>query len=298
MRRLARLALLALPLLLPANGCAPTPAAAEVRGEDVFVTAVGDTLTVHQFAKVTGSADSVAYLFSAARAASVRITRMAPANGAPLVWGPAKLVPIPAMLDGDTTTVSACPTAWRKGQATTFACSTKLYTRPVIPPNVTPDSLTVFGMIPITDAPLAGLLFAVNANPSLCVAFKFKDGKVGIRSVDLVDTMQFVGVRLSSWNAGTPHRGCAYNYGTQIAQALRVHAVTFSRLGTLGGDSAARVSPASPLRQLAMDTICATLTTSGGSTITPSSWDASPFCQAKLGLQATSPRPLEVAYRP
>lgn len=140
------LALVAL-LVLPSNGCRPTPAAAEVRGADTFLVAAGDTLKATQFFKVTGSPDSVRYLFTVPGAPSLALVKVAPANGITQSLGPALLIPSPPLTDGQMVTVTACPTAYKPGHApVTAPCSQKSYTKPSTPPTVTGDSLTVIGM--------------------------------------------------------------------------------------------------------------------------------------------------------
>lgn len=120
--------------------------ATTIRTEDTFITAVGDTLKATQFYKVSGSPDSVRWLFTARNAPSQSVSRGAPPNGLSLTAGPVNLIPSPALLDGDTVTVSACPVAWKKGTSYPGSCSTRLYTRPIVPPVVTGDSLTVIGL--------------------------------------------------------------------------------------------------------------------------------------------------------
>jgi len=142
MRTLSLLPLLAL-LALPSNGCTPTPAAAEVREPRLAVVAVGDTIKATIFYKVTGSPDSVRWLFTAPNAPSSIVSRVAPPNGTALSAGPVNLLPAPPLAEGASATVSACPVAWKGGSAFTGSCTTRVYTRPITPPTVVGDSLTV-----------------------------------------------------------------------------------------------------------------------------------------------------------
>jgi hypothetical protein len=137
------LALVALLALLPVNGCTPTPAAAEVREPKLALVAAGDTIKATIFYKVTGSPDSVRWLFTAPNAPSVIVSRLAPPNATALSAGPVNLLPAPPLAEGASATVSACPTAWKGGSAFVGSCTARVYTRPITPPTVVGDSLTV-----------------------------------------------------------------------------------------------------------------------------------------------------------
>lgn len=258
--RFGALAIAALLFCLPLNGCTPTPASAEVRSEDLFAAAVGDNILSTVRFKVAGSPDSVVYSFTVRNAPTLKTTTISPANGVSLATS-ATLSPVPVMAEGDTATVSACPIAWKKGASfNTFACSTKLFTRPVVPPQVLPDSLTVqqamlFMRQRSTFNGRTTWAVTTNSTNTICPAFKFKDGMVAIRSSDMDTTI---------W-------GCSFNYGTQVAAAQRLNTINFFPTHVVP-------HAASAARQAIIDTICVTMTADMGGTITPNRWDAA--CQA------------------
>lgn len=137
MRRLIAAALFL--LVIPLNAC--TDARASVRPSEMGLTAAGDTIFAWPVFRVSNSPDSVSWLITA-RNATQRVSVLAPANNVTLTTGPASLVPAPALIEGDTAMVRACPTAYKRGQVyTNFSCLGRIYTRPTSPPGVVGDSL-------------------------------------------------------------------------------------------------------------------------------------------------------------
>jgi hypothetical protein len=119
-----------------------TAAHAMVTNDDVRLLAVGDTINVAAVYRTSGAPDSVVWTFTVRNAPQLRVKMTQ--NGASVVTPTVKLVPSPALAEGDTTTVSACPTAYKRTatpSSVAFACLTKVFTKPGAPPVVTPDSL-------------------------------------------------------------------------------------------------------------------------------------------------------------
>jgi hypothetical protein len=134
MRRLAA-------ALLAAAAC--TAANATVTGGRLAVVAAGDTLTVTLLGlRVQNTPDSAVTLFSVRNAPTARVKISGPVNGVATTVGPVRLVPSPALAEGDTATVTACVTLYKRLLAVPLLpCARALYTRPVLPPTGTVDSL-------------------------------------------------------------------------------------------------------------------------------------------------------------
>jgi len=234
------------------SSCAPAEArAAGVNAEGtLFVVAAGDTLKATMGYRVSGSPDSVAWIFTARNAPLIRLVRAAPPNGTSLAIGPANLIPSPALAEGDTVTVQACPMAYKKGQTYTgFACGSKLYQKPIVPPVVLPDSLTVISLHIMLDPFRVanastqggrGVYVQTTTTAQFCVALQFKDTKkYALRTLDRADTT------------------CARHYATTIGQLQRAQPVTYT-------NGVWVVGSLSPARTAVLDAICIDWQGTGG----------------------------------
>lgn len=137
-------ALLALASMVVLLSCTPA-SASDTR---LRLVAVGDTIMATPFLKVGGSPDSSVALVSVRNAATVRLKIAGPPNGVSTSLGTAALVPSPALAEGDTATVSACVTLYKRNTApVALSCAKALFTRPVVPPTGTVDSLKLARII-------------------------------------------------------------------------------------------------------------------------------------------------------
>lgn len=223
-------------LFTPLAGCSPEPAVAAVLKPGELtgrLNAAGDTVTAAFFYRPLASPDSVACLFLLANAASVRVVRPGTATSC----GPAVLVPTPAIVAGDSALVTVQWTAYKKNAtpATVSGQFARYFKRPVPPPGVQPDSLTLSGIKIMRDPFLVGNAGSTWAPPGgsvrLCGALTFRDGRIGLRSIERADST------------------CARYFATTIGQLQRLQAVTYA-----GGTW--HVASASTGRQAVLDGVC------------------------------------------
>lgn len=221
-------------LLLPTASCSPADAGALVKPGELRGVAAGDSVTATFYYRTTGNPDSVVSLFLMANAPSVRIPRPGTATSA----GPAVLLPVPPLVEGDSGLVTVQWTAYKRNAAPVTGQVSRYFKRPVTPPNVLPDSLRLSAVHIMSDPKLmlgtpAGTYVAPNGTARFCLALTFADGKIGLRSMERADTV------------------CARYYATSVGQLQRVQTVTFATTS-----SAWSVAPASPARQAALDAVC------------------------------------------
>lgn len=226
--------------LLAFLGCMPD-ARADVKDPALVLAAQGDSVRATLTGRSTGNPDSVVVLFSMPNAPTVRIKGTAATTS----FGPAILVPVPAIVEGDSATVVANWTAYKKGTASVSGAIAKVYKRPVTPPNFIPDSLNVSAITILGDRQLLSMVNGqwhdvqqTNTSRLYCVAFTFKDnGKIALRTPDRADTT------------------CARYYATGVGQLQRAQAVTYvGTPGVPGGYWA--VGPYTVARQAAIDRVC------------------------------------------
>lgn len=131
-------------MLLSVVLIACSAAGATVLPREMGLTAAGDTIFAWPVFRVNNSPDSVSWSITA-KNATQRVSVIAPANNITLTTGPVALVPVPALAEGDTAMVRACPTAYKRTATppivTGFLCLSRVYTRPATPPIVIGDSL-------------------------------------------------------------------------------------------------------------------------------------------------------------
>jgi hypothetical protein len=162
--------------------CRPKDASATVMRDPVLTLLVGPGDTVHAvagFTVSTGTADSVRVLFTLPGAPNITRTKLAPLTGTRFVLS-ADLIPSPPYMDGQSGLVTACPTAYRGGNAYVGTCAApKTYTKPIIPPNVGGDTIIVSLTI-IPDSVVA----VVGDTIRFTVQSVYKSGRVAIAMGD------------------------------------------------------------------------------------------------------------------
>ena len=220
-------------------------------GKDLSVYAIGDTLWVKGYWKVTqGSPDSVIWQVSSPKTALVRRAYLPSATKDSV-----RLIPTPALLEGDSLIIAGCWQTKKKQVLSLANCLAVTYIRPVDPGTVVPDSLRVVGFKIMIDPLIAsssggvyGWTQQVNTDGSLCPSFKFADnGKIALRTGEANDTT------------------CARIYATSVGQLNRMQSVTY-----VNGHWV--VGALSPARQAALDNKCIIWNVTGG-TIIPGQHD-------------------------
>lgn len=232
-------------------GCTPTASAALKLEADstaaieketrkpmaMTFAAVGDTLKPTFWFKVQGRPDSVVCVYSGGGSATSRKTALGPT---PTSCPAGQLIPSPALNEGDSTLIAVNWTLYKSGTATVSGGPyTRYYKKPVLPPSLQPDSLTVIGLEILLERKdmTSSNVIAVGDSAYICPAFRFKDGKVALRAVD----------------RDTVAHGCVWQYATRYDQKIRLNPVQFKTTGSLAWIVA---GPASAARQAVIDTTC------------------------------------------
>lgn len=181
----ASILLAALLVAVVLNAC--RDADASVRGPELSIRAApGDTLRLTMGWHLSRPADSTIITVST----SPNVGPPAPGNRIPvpgaLTTHVLTFVPSPALVEGQSVTITACFASKRVG-VTQAPCSpiSASYTKPVDPGNATPDSLKVAGMyMDPPGNPTSPIKLVVQQIVTFCIYWTMGDSTVGLRTTD------------------------------------------------------------------------------------------------------------------
>lgn len=170
--------LAALVLAWPLNGCGPsgaTPAVAAELNTLELHAGPGDSLTVVAAFHSVGQPDSIIWSASSRLTATARKAYRAGSYADSL-----RLIPSPALADGDTLTVSSClQVATRRTSGVVYSalkCQAVLYTKP----GAVFDSLRVISL----ELKPKGLTLAARSTQQFCTIYTLQNGARGVASND------------------------------------------------------------------------------------------------------------------